>query len=208
VLVYPVVREISSFFHLLPFLPGYLEGLRVGQGENLFSMRKYQETESARIIDWKATAKTGELMAREYARDEESKFCLILDTRVSAPMPEGFEQEFEKAVSITASIAAHFIEEGAGLEFLTPNEYVPRGTGTDHLYRILRSLAVVQCEAIPPLPHQGHWDRANFSAVNDPQALQQIFSDKVFKIIITSNPRGSFPSALWRSSHVVFFDEL
>ena len=61
-----------------------MEGLQVGQGENLFSIRKYQEAESARIIDWKATAKTGQLMAREYARDEESKFCLILDTRIPA----------------------------------------------------------------------------------------------------------------------------
>jgi len=35
-----------------------------------------------------------------------------------------------------------------------------------------------------------------------------MFSDKVYKIVITSKPRGSFPSAVWRSSHVVFFDEL
>ncbi len=208
VLVYPVVQEISSFFHLLPFLPGYLEGLHVGQGENLFSMRKYQETESARIIDWKATAKTGELMAREYARDEESKFCLILDTRIPSPAPSGFEQGFEKAVSLAASIVAHFIKEGAGLEFLTPKEYVPRGTGILHLYRILRSLAVVQREWMPPSTDRQLWDRANFSAVKDQQALQEIFSDKVFKILITSNPRGSFPSVIWRSSHVVFFDEL
>jgi uncharacterized protein (DUF58 family) len=57
VLVYPVVQEISSFFHLLPFLPGYLEGLHAGPGESLFSIHKYQEAESARMIDWKATAK-------------------------------------------------------------------------------------------------------------------------------------------------------
>ncbi len=208
VLVYPLVQEISSFFHLLPFLPGQLEGLHVGPGENLFSIRKYQETESARIIDWKATAKTGEIMARQYARDEESKFCLILDTRINEAAAESGEDDFEKAVSLAASIAAHFLEEGAGIEFLTPTEYVPRGIGIDHLYRILRSLAVVRCKTFLPALSSGPWDCESFTGIEDAQALRQILSDKVFKIIITSMPKGKFPSAIWRSSHVIFFDEL
>ncbi len=208
VLVYPLVQEISSFFHLLPFLSGQLEGLHVGQGENLFSMRKYQESESARIIDWKATAKTGELMAREYARDEESKFCLILDTRIGDRADAGCEESFEKAVSLAASIAAHFLEEGTGMEFLTPDEYVPRGLGVDHLYRILRSLAVVKYEITPLDVSSDRWSLDSFPRVKDGQALRQILSDKVFKIIITSMPKQSFPSTIWRSSHVIFFDEL
>jgi len=42
----------------------------------------------------------------------------------------------------------------------------------------------------------------------EPYDLQQIHSDKIFKIIISSKPRASFPSSIWRSSHVVYFDEL
>jgi uncharacterized protein (DUF58 family) len=208
VLVYPLVQEISSFFQVLPFLPGSLDGSNlVGPGENLFSIRKYQEGESARIINWKATAKTGELMALEYARDEESKFCLILDTRISVGDPAERHERFERAVSLAASIAAHFLKDGAALEFLTPQEYVPRGTGIDHLYRILRSLAVVQYESTTSAPEPS-WGRESFSVIGGRQDIDQILSDKVFKIIITSKPRGSFPSAIWRSSHVVFFDEL
>jgi len=206
VLVYPVVRGIPSFYHLLPFLSGHLQGVRVGPGENLFSIRKYQEGESARIIDWKATSKAGHLMAREFAREEEIKFCLILDTHLSTPPPEKYSEEFEGAVSLAASIASHFIEEGNELELLTPCEHIARGTGTEHLYRILRLLAVVEFEPMPP---SGYPDfQKSFSRKNDAQTLKQIFSDKVFKIIITSRPRRSFSSAIWRSSHVVYFDEL
>jgi hypothetical protein len=85
---------------------------------------------------------------------------------------------------------------------------VPRGTGIEHLYRILRSLAVVQCRSAVSGAGHDSWDTDSFAVVQDKSALRQIFSDKVFKIIISSKPRGSFPSALWRSSHVVFFDEL
>ncbi len=208
VLVYPLIQEISSYFHLLPFLPGQLEGQHVGLGENLFSIRKYQATESARIIDWKATAKTGEIMAREYARDEESKFCLILDTQIPASSSLDTEASFEKAVSLAASIAAHFLEEGAGLDFLTPYEYVPRGIGVDHLYRILRSLAVVRHEKLAPYAFPDFWQRENLPGIEDERALRQILSDKVFKIIITSKSKGAFSSEIWRSSHVIFFNEL
>jgi len=206
VLVYPLVREVSSYFHLLPFLPGRMESARLGHGESLYAIRKYQEGESARIVDWKASAKTGQLMARDYAREEESRFCLILDTLVHSPAPEDSRARFERAVSLAASLAAHFTEEGAELEFLTPYEYVSRGMGTGQLYRILRCLALVAAE---PAPDGISSDlRGELRGILEPKDLQKVLSDKVFKVIITSKPRGSFPSAIWRSSHVVYFDEL
>jgi uncharacterized protein (DUF58 family) len=208
VLVYPSVHEISSFFRLLPFIPGKLESRHPGPGESLFSIREYQEGESARIIDWKATAKTNRLKAREYAQEEESKFCLILDTRLHPSKSEDDEDRFEQAVSLAASIAARFMEEGAGLEFLTPQNYVPRGTGLEHLYRILRMLAIVKYETDRSPYTSGFRHFGSFPGDAETPDLQRIFSDKIFKIILTSQPRGSFPSGIWRSSHVIFFDEL
>jgi uncharacterized protein (DUF58 family) len=208
ILVYPLIQEVSPFFRMLPYLPGHLESQHAGQGENLFSIRKYQESESARALDWKATAKTGELMAREFAREEESRFCLILDTRIVSREPALCEIPFEKAVSLAASLAAHFLGEGAEIELLTPQVYVPCGAGIDHLYRILGSLAVARYEAVPSWPSSSSWNHTFSSVVEDTATLKRVFSDKVFKIIISSQPKGSFPSAIWRSSHVVFFDEL
>ena len=80
ILVYPEIQEISSYFHLLPFQPGRFEGKHAGKGESLYALRKYQDGESVRFMDWKATAKVGNLMSRQYSRDEEFRFCLILDT--------------------------------------------------------------------------------------------------------------------------------
>jgi uncharacterized protein (DUF58 family) len=207
ILVYPSIHEVSSYFHLLPFLPGKMEGRHVGQGESLYAIRKYLEGESARIVDWKATAKTGELMARQYAREEESKFCLILDTQIHpCTKPENATAGFERAVSLAASLAGHFCEEGAELEFVTPGEHIKRGMGIDHLYSILRCLAVIQCE---PDPHGAAADlRAELSHILEPPQLREILSEKVFKVIITSKPHGSFSSSVWRSSHVIYFSEL
>ncbi|HYK90940.1 MAG TPA: DUF58 domain-containing protein [Acidobacteriota bacterium] len=206
VLVYPSIQEVSSYYHLLPFLPGRLEGKHLGHGESLYAIRRYQEGESARLVDWKATAKTHELMARDYAREEESKFCLILDTLIHPTARADYADRFEEAVSLAASLAAHFSEEGAELELLTPLEYVPRGIGIAHLYLILRSLAVVTCS--PPTAETSTDLRDELSGVVEEHILQEILSDKVFKIIITSKPKGSFSYTLWHSSHVIYFDEL
>ncbi len=208
VLVYPAIQEISSFFHMLPFLSGRLEGMRIGSGEDLFSIRKYQEGESARSIDWKATAKTGELMAREFSQEEEKKFCLILDTWIYSREVEDHERDFEKAVSLTASIAAHFLDEGAAVEFLTPRSHLPRSTGRDQLYRILKSLATVCCTPAPPAMVSKPWNRETFASIGDEAELQKVLSEKVFKIIITAKNPGSFPSSIWRSSHVIYFNQL
>jgi uncharacterized protein (DUF58 family) len=206
ILVYPSIHELSGFFHLLPFLPGSIEGRRTGRGESLYAIRKYAPGDSSRLVDWKATAKTGELMAREYARDEESKFCIIFDTLIQLPLPVRYREEFEKAVTLAASLAAHFIEEGAEVEFLTPFEHVPRWGGTEQLYRILRSLAVVDCRQAQSESSADLY--VELSGIVDADTLERILSDKLFKIIISSKPRGSFTSTVWRSSHVVYFDEL
>lgn len=210
VLVYPFVRDISTYFHRLPFLSGLLEGMQKGQGENLFSIRPYREGESTRTIEWKATAKTRELMARESAREEECKFCLVLDTQSVKQDEEGRWEEFEKAVSLAASIAAHFIDRGAEIELLTPYAHIPRGTGRDHLYRILRFLATVEYSRSAPESKADRtpWYIRNFPGIQNNRALKQIFSDKVFKIILASNERDAFPPSVRRSSHMIFFNEL
>lgn len=205
VIVYPSIQDISSFFHLLPFLPGHLEGVHAGPGESLFSIRSYRESDSARRIEWNATAKTGELMVREYARDEESRFCLILDTWMHA---SGSDAAFERGVSLAAGIAAHFLKAGAGMEFMTPFEFAPWAAGVDQLYRILRVLATVRCEAAPEGALLEFAGDACFPVLQQNRGLSKVFSDKTYKIILTSRPRGSFSSEVWRSSHVVFFEEL
>jgi uncharacterized protein (DUF58 family) len=207
VLVYPAVKDISTYFHRLPFLPGFLESIHKGQGENLFSIRPYREGESARIVDWKATAKTRELMSREFTRDEECKFCLILDTQTREHPDGDYWEEFEKAVSLTASIAAHFIERGADMELLTSCAHIPRGAGRSHLYRILGFLATVQYRTVSSTEEFTAQDGSGFPDIADRRALKQIFSDKVFKIIITSKIREDLPPPMRRSSHIIHFSE-
>ncbi|MCL2815751.1 MAG: DUF58 domain-containing protein, partial [Oscillospiraceae bacterium] len=134
-LVYPAIGGIPEFLRK-DIMSGRRESRRRGSGENFYSIREYQDGESVRVIDWKATAKARKLMAREYAREDEMRCLLILDTYAvpEKGKTENIENDntdefFEKAVSLAAGLAAYFIKEGATLEFLTPEVHIPAGSG-------------------------------------------------------------------------------
>jgi uncharacterized protein (DUF58 family) len=208
ILVYPTVKDISSYYQRLPFLPGLLASMGKGEGGDLFSIRPYRDGESARVIDWKSTARTRELMSREFTREEESRLLLVLDTQMEKREREKNREEFEEAVSLCASLAAHFIGQGAFVELLTPHFHVPGGAGHDKLFEILKLLATIDSSdaEIPATP--AAWPEEFFPGIRNGEVLHRIFSDKTFKIILTSKSREAFPPAVRQSSHLIFLHEL
>src|SRR5262249_16257632 len=72
-----------------------------------------------------------------------------------------FEDRFESAIVMAASLAKHFIQESAEVELLTlrEDERVESGKGLDHLHKILRVLATLEPDAeVDPDKHDksGH----------------------------------------------------
>ncbi len=61
-------------------LTGEIETLHRGRGHDLHSIRDYLPTDSARFVDWKASAKSGALKIRELAREDERRLVLALDS--------------------------------------------------------------------------------------------------------------------------------
>jgi uncharacterized protein (DUF58 family) len=208
ILVYPTVKNISSHYQRLPFLPGPLESSGKGQGGDLFSIRPYRDGESARVIDWKATAKTRELMSREFVREEEPRLLLILDTQVEEKERERYRKPFEEAVSLCASLTAYFLGRGAYVELLTPDSHVPGGSGHDKLFEILKLLATIDYTGVRRPVGASTWMEGFFPGVGHGDVLKRIFTDKTFKIILTSKNGDAYPREVRHSAHLIYFDEL
>lgn len=88
---------------------------------DLRRLREYVPGDEVRHVHWKASARTGQLMVREYADPAQPWLRLVLDTWPSALDPD----EFEEAVSVAASILTASAEAGHRLRFTTT-------CGTDH----------------------------------------------------------------------------
>jgi uncharacterized protein (DUF58 family) len=65
---------------------------RTGTGEDLLALRKYERGDSHRLIHWKASARLGQLMIRQFAAESHDGYVLRLDTPASVwSRPEQFE---------------------------------------------------------------------------------------------------------------------
>jgi uncharacterized protein (DUF58 family) len=79
VLVYPSLEPQPLFEALLTELNGDLQAYTRGRGYDFYRIRPYEVGESARHVDWKATAHTGALQVREFAREQEPLVEVFLD---------------------------------------------------------------------------------------------------------------------------------
>jgi uncharacterized protein (DUF58 family) len=136
VLVYPRIEPTDAFFEILPLVRGEWESFVRGRGADLYRIREYMPEDSARHVDWKATAKSGSLKVREFAREDERKLCIVFDNPEPGLIPE---EAYEKSVDLTASLAWHFAEQDAEVSFLASGH--PR---TQDLHEFLSWLAVIE----------------------------------------------------------------
>ena len=185
VLVYPRIEPTDEFFEILPLVRGEWESFVRGRGADLYRIREYMPEDSARHVDWKATAKSGSLKVREFAREDERKLCIVFDNPEPARISE---RAYESAVDLAASLAWHFSEQDAEVSFAVPGH--PR---TRDLHEFLGRLAVVE--------------PAESGSAGD--SLRELNLDATgdYNIVITARSRGSLPTALWNSSYFVFVGE-
>ncbi|MGW5744497.1 DUF58 domain-containing protein [Amycolatopsis sp. NPDC003861] len=72
---------------------------------DLRDVREYQPGDEIRHLHWKATARTGRMMVRDYADPQQPRFTLLLDTRGDVLPPAGFEEAVDLAASLLAASA-------------------------------------------------------------------------------------------------------
>jgi len=179
IIVYPSVEPPDEMFEILPLITGEFETFMRGRGHDLYRIREHMAEDSARHVDWKATAKSMSLMVREFTREDERKLRLVFDNPGAGVVPEA---GYEKGVAMAASLAWHFAEEPTELSFAAP------GYAGDDVYQFLRYLALVQ-----PCAGQSMLDHL------------QVTDD--YNIIVTAHPRGNIPTRLWTCSYFVFMNQ-
>jgi len=203
VLVLPNIQPTEEFYEILPLISGEVESPHKGRGHDLYAIRDYRQTDTARHVDWKATAKLQQLKVREFTREDERRVALVFDTRL--PAVDGqLLVRFEKAVTFCACLAWHFYEISAQLRFISENLETPMTSAGDVVYPVLESLALVQ----PVFVSSSPGSPATPSASSRDILAGLPSAPSAFNIILTFLPRGSIPTSLWGSSYVVFGDAL
>ena len=203
VLALPSIHPTEEFYEILPLISGEVESLHRGRGHDLYAIRDYRHSDTARHVDWKATAKLQQLKVREFTREDERRVALVFDTRLLT-VDDQVLARFEKAVTLCACLAWHFYEIRAQMRFISENLETPMTSAGDVIYPVLESLALVQPAFTPSSPASPALPSASSRDV-----LARLPSaPDTFNIILTFLPHGSISTSLWGSSYVVFGNAL
>jgi len=157
VLVYPRLRALGPREILGALQPGWRERNRRGTGASLHNLRPYLPGDDPRLIHWRTSARTGDLVLKELAEEDRPRVCL----RLEDPPPGAPAERIEADLSLAASLAAWAVRSGLAVEVVTADGGTGYGEGEAHLDRVLARLALYQAPAAPrPLPAPAPGGRA------------------------------------------------
>nr|WP_202107292.1 DUF58 domain-containing protein [Agromyces seonyuensis] len=110
VYVHPVTTAIpSTSAGLIRDLEGSATTTLSNSDLNFHAVREYVPGDSRKHVHWKATAKTGRLMVRQYEESRHARIAVLVDLE---PVEFGSDDEFELAVSAAASLGVQGVREG------------------------------------------------------------------------------------------------
>ena len=180
IIVYPNVEPTEQFLEVLPMVTGEFETFVRGRGYDLYLIRDYMPDDSARHVDWKATARTGALKVREFSREDERKLRIVFDNPepgILSPMV------YERAVSLAASLGWHFHHEDVEVSFVAPGL-----EPTDDVFTFLRYLALVEPREETPV-------------------FSRLRASEDYNLIVTARPASDLPAALAARSFVISMNQ-
>jgi len=119
-----------------------------GLGYDLYTIRDYLPSDSARHVHWKASAKTAVLKTREYAAEESRRLVLAFD-RFGYPRDT---EKFEHLVSYAASLAYHMMKADVEVAVVSDDWQSGYGASEILLDSILRYFALVEMSSDAPPP--------------------------------------------------------
>ncbi|MEE9260993.1 MAG: DUF58 domain-containing protein, partial [Dehalococcoidia bacterium] len=157
IMVYPNVVPLSSGLSIGAASLGDIgdASLMISASTLASRVREYRPGDSLSHIHWPSTAKTDRLMSKEFDSGGHSEVWIFLDLQASTHAGAGLESTEEYGVTIAASLAKSLIEAGQQVGLVTQGDNlhnIPPKREMDHLWDILKALALVKAEGNIALP--------------------------------------------------------
>ncbi len=212
IVIFPPLAPVDEAATDLPLNAGKLVARKKGMGQDLLALRDYQPMDDLRRVDWKATARARRLIVREFSAEDERRVTVVFDTRLTNENTEKpltlrerieaeqsgsalspVSQRFEKAVSLTASLLAHFAEEQAESRLIVDDEIGEFGVGKQHLNENLKRLALIE-------PSDGETAKISL------QTLEEVTSgaENSYTFFVTA-ATGNFSEELLQRTKIIKF---
>ena len=124
--VHPVTTRLApSAAGLVRDLEGEITKTITNNDISFHALRAYEPGDALRNVHWRTSARTGQLMVRQFEETRRSQLTIVHTTDRDA---YASDDEFELAISITASIGVQVVRDGTRMSIVT--ERMPLKTAT------------------------------------------------------------------------------
>lgn len=159
--VFPTYSDIRRLEITQKSAGGFLPGQHVifktkGAGYDFHQLRQFDQSDPIKLIDWKASARLGRLLVREYLGERIIKLYIAIDT--SYTMGYGYRRitklDFATRAGALIAYLAKKLQDFLGVILFssTVHSFIKAGRGRGHFMRILSVLAEAEPEGIANLP--------------------------------------------------------
>jgi uncharacterized protein (DUF58 family) len=153
---------------------------RLGEGRLFESLREWVPGDDSRTIDWKATARRGKTMARQYEEERRQQVLLVIDAgRLATADVDGVPRlELMVRAVLGLAFAAYHHDDNVGVMVFadTVQQYVAPQRGRRGLRQVMDVLAAVEPKLVEP-DYPGAF--RHLAVRNRKRALTVLFTDVI-----------------------------
>ena len=153
VLVYPTWKDVRRLEAMgkqrqLGLMFGSHRTKTVGMGTDFAGFRQYVPGDPFRLIDWKSSAKRGDMVIKKFEMEKNIQIVCMVDS--SGSMGNGYPENTKLEYAIRAAVLlTHMGMERSDLVGTCVfsdivHSYVPPSTHPNHMYGVLESLAMAE----------------------------------------------------------------
>lgn len=178
IVIYPQTVEIPSFWVGYNASSGIGENswYNRGSGSIIFGIREYVPGDSRNRIHWPSTARTGQLIVKEFDSDLSRKVWVVLDLSRAAQYGKGEESTEEYAIIVAASLLKKYADSGCHVGLVTQTDdyhFFQARPGQPNLWRLQEALAVFKATGKVSFNQlieraQGHFDGNSVAIIITP----------------------------------------
>jgi uncharacterized protein (DUF58 family) len=148
ILIYPAIGAVSP--RLLSLCRSAERGganmkPRRNGSDEFFGVKEYRQGENPRWINWKRSARTGELVSKEMVQISPPRLVILVDTFIESPTLQE-HAAVEKALAMAASLSNRAMDSGMAVGLYAWSggwNFIPPQRGKRHSLDVLAALATM-----------------------------------------------------------------
>lgn len=147
-------KHLPSKLARLRDLDGRTAVLVRGQGTEFDSLREYVPGDDVRSIDWRASARSGDVVVRTWRPERDRRVLLVLDTGRTSAGRVGDAPRLDAAMDAALLLAALAVRAGDKVDFIAHDRVLraaaSAGSGAQLLAALVQAMAPLDAQLVEP----------------------------------------------------------